>query len=312
MRSLTDDPRPLRVLAGPDRAGMRLDAAVGGMEEVGSRAEAQRLIDAGRVLVDGEVRAKRHLLAAGEVLEVRPMAPPLSELVPEAVPFRIAYEDDHLLVVDKPAGVVTHPSAGHRDGTLVHGLLAHAVAGGGDPTRPGIVHRLDRDTSGLLVVARSERAHRRLQRMLRDRTIARHYLTLVHGATPPALTIDRPIGRDRRVRTRQAIDLAEGRDAVTHLRRLEELGRFSLLEARLETGRTHQIRVHLEAVGHPVVGDRVYGRREENLGLERQFLHAARLAFPHPETGEPIEVESPLPHDLELALARARRQAAEA
>ena len=288
---------------------MRLDAAVGGMEAVGSRAEAVRLIDAGRVLVDGEVRAKRHLLTAGEVLEVSPMAPPLSELVPEAVPFRIAYEDEHLLVVDKPAGVVTHPSAGHRDGTLVHGLLAHAVAGGGDPTRPGIVHRLDRDTSGLLVVARSERAHRRLQRMLRDRAIRREYTTLVHGATPPALTVDRPIGRDRRVRTRQAIDLAEGRDAVTHLRRLEALGRFSLLEARLGTGRTHQIRVHLESVGHPVVGDRVYGRREETLGLERQFLHAARLAFPHPETGEEIDVTSPLPHDLELALGRARRMA---
>jgi 23S rRNA pseudouridine1911/1915/1917 synthase len=289
---------------------MRLDAAVGAMEEVGSRAEAQRLIDAGRVLVDGVPRPKRHKLAAGEVIEVRPMAPPRSELVPEAsVPFRVAYEDDDLMVVDKPAGVVTHPSAGHREGTLVHGLLAHAVAGGVDPTRPGIVHRLDRDTSGLLVVARSERAHRRLQRLLRDRDVRREYVALVHGAFPPALTVDRPIGRDRRVRTRQAIDLTDaGRDAVTHLRRLEELGRFSLVEARLDTGRTHQIRVHLDSVGHPVVGDRVYGRREETLGLERQFLHAARLAFPHPETGEEIDVTSPLPHDLELALSRARRR----
>jgi 23S rRNA pseudouridine1911/1915/1917 synthase len=298
----------VRATAGAVRAGMRLDAAVGAMEEVGSRAEAQRLIDAGRVLVDGEPRPKRHKLAASEVIEVRPMAPPVSDLVPESsVPFRIAYEDADLIVVDKPAGVVTHPSAGHRDGTLVHGLLAHAVAGGRDPTRPGIVHRLDRDTSGLLVVARSERAHRRLQRLLRDREVRREYTTLVHGAFPPALTIDRPIGRDRRVRTRQAIDLEEGREAVTHLRRLEELGRFSLVEARLDTGRTHQIRVHLEAVGHPVVGDRVYGRREETLGLDRQFLHAARLAFPHPETGEEIDVRSPLPHDLELALGRARR-----
>jgi 23S rRNA pseudouridine1911/1915/1917 synthase len=191
----------------------------------------------------------------------------------------------------------------------VHGLLAHAIAGGADPTRPGIVHRLDRDTSGLLVVARSERAHRRLQRLLRERALERTYLALVHGATPPALTIDRPIGRDRRIRTRMAISDEEGREAVTRMRRLEDLGRFSLLEVRLETGRTHQIRVHLESVGHPVVGDRVYGRREESLGLDRQFLHAARLAFPHPETGEPIDVESPLPHDLELALARARRGA---
>jgi len=291
--------------------GRRLDAVIGEVEEVGSRAEAQRLIDAGRVLVDGRVVAKRHLMAAGETVVVRPAPPVMSELVPEEVPMTVRYEDEHLLVVDKPAGVVTHPSAGHSGGTLVHGLLAHAIAGGADPTRPGIVHRLDRDTSGLLVVARSERAHRRLQRMLRDRLIEREYTVLVHGPAPPALTVDRPIGRDRRVRTRQAIDDAEGRQAVTHLRRLEDLGRLTLLEARLETGRTHQIRVHLESVGHPVVGDRVYGRREDDLGLDRQFLHAARLAFPHPETDEPIEVLSPLPHDLELALSRARRRASE-
>lgn len=282
---------------------------MGALEEVGSRAEAQRLIDAGRVTVDGEPRPKRHLVGAGQVLRVRPAAAPPSDLVPAEVPMTVRYEDAHLLVVDKPAGVVTHPSAGHREGTLVHGLLAHAIAGGQDPTRPGIVHRLDRDTSGLLVVARSERAHRRLQRALRDRDVERLYLTLVHGALPPALTVDRPIGRDRRVRTRMAVDDAEGRSAVTHVRRLEDLGRFTFAEARLETGRTHQIRVHLDAVGHPVVGDRVYGRREETLGLDRQFLHAARLAFPHPETGERVEVESPLPHDLELALRRARRDA---
>jgi 23S rRNA pseudouridine1911/1915/1917 synthase len=290
-------------------AGQRLDAAVGALPEVGSRAEAQRLIEAGRVTVDGALRPKRHRLASGETIWVRPLPPPVSELTPQAVPFRIAYEDEHLLVVDKPAGVVTHPSAGHREGTLVHGLLAHAVAGGSDPSRPGIVHRLDRDTSGLLVVARSHRAHRRLQRMLRERLIDRRYLVLVHGAAPPALTVDRPVGRDRRNRTRMSVVSEDGREAVTHLRRLEELGRFTLLEARLETGRTHQIRVHLESVGHPVVGDPVYGRREETLGLERQFLHSSRLSFPHPETGEPIDVESPLPHDLELALRRARREA---
>jgi 23S rRNA pseudouridine1911/1915/1917 synthase len=308
MRSLTE--RPFRLVVGPELAGRRLDAAVGSLEAVGSRAEAQRLIDAGRVLVGGVPRAKRHLLGEGEVLEVSPAPAPMSGLEPEVVPMTVRYEDEHLLVVDKPAGVVTHPSAGHSGGTLVHGLLAHAIAGGDDPTRPGIVHRLDRDTSGLLVVARSERAHRRLQRMLREREIARTYTALVHGATPPALSIDRPIGRDRRIRTRMAVsDREDARVAVTHMRRLEDLGRFSLLEVRLETGRTHQIRVHLESVGHPVVGDRVYGRREETLGLERQFLHASRLAFAHPETGEPVDVESPLPHDLELALSRARRMA---
>jgi 23S rRNA pseudouridine1911/1915/1917 synthase len=302
----------VRLAVAGDAAGRRLDAVVGALEEVGSRAEAQRLIEAGRVLVDGRSVPKRHLLAEGESVEVRPAPPPASDIEPEEVPLTVRYEDEHLLVVDKPAGVVVHPSAGHRGGTLVHGLLARDIAGGGDPARPGIVHRLDRDTSGLLVVARSERAHRRLARALRDRRLERVYLALVHGAAPPALTIDRPVGRDRRVRTRMAVGAPDAREAVTRLRRLEGLGRFTLLEARLETGRTHQIRVHLESVGHPVVGDRVYGRRPESLGLERQFLHAARLAFPHPETGAPVEVESPLPDDLRRALALARRGCASA
>jgi 23S rRNA pseudouridine1911/1915/1917 synthase len=296
----------VRLVAGPEHAGRRLDAVVGELEEVGSRAEAQRLIAAGRALVDGRPRPKRHLLAGGEALLVRPLPPAPSELEPEPVPFVVRYEDEHLLVVDKPAGIVVHPSPGHRTGTLVHGLLEHRVRGGEDPTRPGIVHRLDRDTSGLLLVARSDRAHRRLARMLRDRRIDRRYLVLVHGAPPPALTIDRPVGRDRRARTRMSTATERGRPAVTHLRRLEPLGRYALLEARLETGRTHQIRVHLEAAGHPVAGDPVYGRRPDDLGLNRQFLHSARLSFPHPETEEIIEVESPLPADLAAALDRAR------
>jgi 23S rRNA pseudouridine1911/1915/1917 synthase len=310
MTTTPADPAPVRLAVGPDVAGRRLDAAVGALPEVGSRAEAQRLIEAGRVLVDGRAVPKRHLLAEGESVEVRPAPPPASRLEPEDVPLTVRYEDDHLLVVDKPAGVVVHPGAGHRGGTLVHGLLARDIAGGRDPARPGIVHRLDRDTSGLMVVARSDRAHRRLQRMIRERLVDRRYLALVHGAPPPALTIDRTVGRDRRVRTRMAVGAADGREAVTHLRRLEDLGRFSLLEARLDTGRTHQIRAHLESVGHPVVGDRVYGRRPQALGLERHFLHACRLAFPHPLTGAPVEVESALPDDLGRALALARREAA--
>jgi 23S rRNA pseudouridine1911/1915/1917 synthase len=213
------------------------------------------------------------------------------------------------MVIDKPAGVVTHPAPGHPTGTLVHGVLALGAAGGGDPERPGIVHRLDRDTSGLLVVARTPRAHRRLQRLLRARAVDRRYLALVHGEPPPALTIDRPIGRDRRTRTRMSTTSPAGRPAVTHVRRLEALGRVSLLEARLETGRTHQIRAHLEAVGHPVVGDPVYGRRPEALGLTRQFLHSASIRFPHPEDEDhEVAVESPLPPDLAAALDRARAQ----
>jgi 23S rRNA pseudouridine1911/1915/1917 synthase len=298
-----------RLVVGPERAGRRLDAAVG--EELGSRAEAQRLIAAGRVLVDGELRPKRHLLAVGEVVAVRPLPPPPSGLVPEPVPFVVRYEDDDILVIDKPAGVVVHPAPGHTTGTLAHGLVGRRAAGG-DPERPGIVHRLDRDTSGLLVVARSPRAHRRLSRLMRDRRIDRRYLALAHGRMPPALTVDRPVGRDRRSRTRMSTATERGRPAVTHLRRLEALGRYSLVEARLETGRTHQIRVHLEAIGHPVAGDPVYGRRPDELRIGRQFLHAARLSLPHPETGEVLAVESPLPSDLAAALERARALAASA
>jgi 23S rRNA pseudouridine1911/1915/1917 synthase len=218
-------------------------------------------------------------------------------------PFRIAYEDEHLLVVDKSAGVVVHPAKGHHEDTLSQ-LLA-GVAGGGDPQRAGIVHRLDRDTSGLLVVARSEEAHAKLQRALQRREIEREYLALVQGR-PPARsgTIDAPIGRDARVRTRMAVGGAHAREARTHFELDKALASTSLLRLKLETGRTHQIRVHLQAIGHPVLGDPEYGSGE-TLGLQRQFLHATRLAFAHPISGERIDVRSPLPADLQAALQRA-------
>jgi 23S rRNA pseudouridine1911/1915/1917 synthase len=217
---------------------------------------------------------------------------------------RIAYEDEHLLVVDKPAGLVVHPAPGHATGTLVHGLVG--VAGGGEEERPGIVHRLDRDTSGLMVVARSAEAHRRLERLVRRRRLERRYLALVCGRPRSRRgMIEAPIGRDRHDPTRQSLDTATPRDAVTHFEVVELLPRHALLDVRLETGRTHQIRVHLAAIDLPVAGDPVYGRPEE-LRLERQFLHAARLAFPHPMSGEPVETESPLPPDLEAALDVAR------
>ena len=219
--------------------------------------------------------------------------------------FRIAYEDEHLLVVDKGPGVVVHPARGHGEGTLAQ-LLA-ASAAGGDPERAGIVHRLDRDTSGLLVVSRSERAHRRMQAALRRRQIEREYLTLVQGR-PPARsgTIEAPIGRDPRVRTRMTIGGAHAREARTHFTLERALAGTSLLRLRLDTGRTHQIRVHLRAIGHPVCGDPEYGTAGV-LGLTRQFLHAARLAFEHPFTGQRVDVCSPLPADLRDALARAER-----
>ena len=301
-----ETPAEIRLRAGIEHDGERLDVVVAGIERVGSRAAAQRLIAAGEVLVNGSARAKRHIVAVGDEIVARVPSPSASELVPEEVPLTVRWEDEHLLVVDKPAGVVTHPSKGHERGTLVHGLLGRAIAGGDDPRRPGIVHRLDRDTSGLIVVARTPRAHRRLQRALRERELERRYRALVHGTPPPALSIDRPIDRHPRNRTRMAAVQRGGRQAVTHTHRLERIGDFSLLDVRLETGRTHQIRVHLEAVGFPVAGDPVYGRRPPPLGLRRQFLHAARLAFPHPESGEDVVVESPLPADLAAALETAR------
>ncbi len=217
-------------------------------------------------------------------------------------PFTIAYEDEHLLVIDKGAGVVVHPARGHREGTLSQ-LLAPTV-GGGDPERAGIVHRLDRDTSGLLVVSRTEEAHRLLQLMLGKRLIEREYLALVEGR-PPARTgtIDAPIGRDPRVRTRMTVGGAHARAARTHFTLERSFTAASLLRLRLESGRTHQIRVHLQAIGHPVYGDPEYGKAGL-LGLERQFLHSTRLAFAHPFTGEPIDIRSPLPEDLASALAQ--------
>jgi 23S rRNA pseudouridine1911/1915/1917 synthase len=255
------------------------------------------------VLVDGAARPKSHRLEGGEELEVELPAKKERALEPEEVDFRVAYDDEHLLVVDKPAGVVVHPAAGHASGTLVHGLVGRA--GGGEEDRPGIVHRLDRDTSGLLVVARSEEAHRRLEDMVRNRALERSYVALVRGR-PRSWRgrIDAPIGRDRDEPTRQSLNTDSPRDAVTHFEVSELLPGHALLDVRLETGRTHQIRVHLAAVDLPVVGDPIYGVPDQALG--RQFLHAARLAFEHPFTNERIEVESPLPPELDAYLSHLR------
>jgi 23S rRNA pseudouridine1911/1915/1917 synthase len=295
-------PTQLRV---PDSAaGTRLDRFLAELPEVGSRAAAERLLAAGSVTVDGAPRAKSHRLAGGEDLELdtSALAPP--EVEHEPLDIRIAYADEHLLVVDKPAGLVVHPGAGHAHGTLVQGLLGRGLTGG-DPERPGIVHRLDRDTSGLLVVARTEAAFEGLRALVGARKLEREYLALVRGR-PRSRSgrIEAPIGRDRGDPTRMSLDTDTPRPAVTHFEVVELFDDHALLRVRLETGRTHQIRVHLAAIGLPVAGDRVYGASDE--ALPRQFLHAARLAFAHPVTGERVEAASPLPPDLQAALERVR------
>ena len=305
---------------GPEATGQRLDAFLAG--PLGSRSHAQRLIDAGLVRVQGAPRAKNHRVAVGERVEVSEPEP-VRPVPARPIDVPIVYQDDSVLVVDKPPGLVVHPGATNPQppstgsdpslpqppstgsGPSLVELLAGRIAGGPDPQRPGVVHRLDRDTSGLLVLARTEGAYAALQRAMARREVEREYLALVEGV-PPARSglIDAPIGRDRRVRTRMSTDTDAPREARTRFeieRTFDD--RAALLRVRLETGRTHQIRVHLAAIGHPVAADPEYGNAGR-FGLPRQFLHAARLVFAHPESGERVELSSALPSDLEDALGR--------
>jgi 23S rRNA pseudouridine1911/1915/1917 synthase len=295
--------------AEPAEAGMRLDAALTARGEAATRSEAQRLIDAGAVTVDGEPRQKSHRLAEGQLVE---LADPPAEDEPDAgeVPFTVVLEDDALMVIDKPAGVVVHPGAGRHTGTLAQTLRGRA-AGGPDPDRAGIVHRLDRDTSGLILVAKSEDAYAALTGMIRRREVERRYLALVEGRPDArAGTIDAPLGRDRARRTAMSTSTDKARSAVTHFEVLEALPRTTLLDVRLETGRTHQIRAHMAAIGHPVCGDARYGGASAGarLGLRRQFLHSAQLMFSHPSTGAQTACESKPPADLLRALEAAKRE----
>jgi 23S rRNA pseudouridine1911/1915/1917 synthase len=300
------------LLVPPTADGQRLDsflaAAVPGL----SRARIQRLIAAGHVQVGGRPSRAAARLRAGDAVTLE--VPPVEQvaLEPEDLPLCIVYEDDDVLVVDKPAGLVVHPAPGHPRGTLANALLSHwrgAPAAGPEGLRLGLVHRLDKDTSGLLVVARHPAAQASLVRQMQEGRIEKRYLALVRGQpSPPSGVIEAPIGRDPRDRTRMGVRPA-GRAARTHYRTLELLGAYALLELKLETGRTHQIRVHCRALGHPIVGDPVYGVTDRRLAIGRQFLHAADLRFAHPRDGRPLAFTSPLPSDLAAALAEARRLA---
>jgi 23S rRNA pseudouridine1911/1915/1917 synthase len=302
----------LEIVVPPEVAGERLDQFLGGVEEVGSRAAAQRLIEQGAVAVDGATRQKRHKLSAGATIriELPEVADPADPAAGEGVPYEVVLEDEHLLVVDKPAGVVVHPAPGHPTGTLAQALAGRA-AGGSDPWRPGIVHRLDRDTSGLMVVAKSEPMHRALQALIRARELEREYLALVEGR-PDARsgTIDAPIGRDRERRRVVSVRSDAARVARTHFEVEQAYPRTTLLRVRLETGRTHQIRAHMAAIGHPIVGDPQYGGGESGhrLGLTRQFLHSAKLRFTHPIGGADTCCESKPPADLQQTQLAARRE----
>jgi len=298
-------------VASEDDVGLRLDAALVSRGAVASRAQAQRLIEAGLVTVEGRARKASHRIAPGQHVAVADAGEhPPGEGAEPVAPFTVAHEDEHLIVVDKPAGVVVHPGAGRAHATLAQALAGRA-AGGPDPTRPGIVHRLDRDTSGLLIVAKSDEVHAALSRMLRERRIHREYLALVEGR-PDALsgTIDAPIGRDRDRRTVMSTRTDRARSAVTHFEVIEALAQTALLSVRLETGRTHQIRAHLAAIGHPLCGDARYGGAASGrrLGLSRQFLHSAKLMFEHPISGARTICESKAPADLRRTLDAARRE----
>lgn len=294
-------------------AGRRLDVFLAAKLPQFSRARLQALIASGHVTVappgaeNVRVRAA-HRVRAGDQITVQIPPPSPATLEPEPIPLAIVYEDDDLLVIDKPAGLTVHPGAGRHTGTLVHAVLAYCpdLPGIGGEHRPGIVHRLDKDTSGLLVVAKTDRALASLQAQMQSRRARRDYLALVHGRVARTQgTVDAPIGRDPRHRTRMAI-VASGRQAVTHYRVAERFADATLLEVSLGTGRTHQIRVHCASLGHPVVGDPVYGRRPNPWGLRRQALHARRLTLSHPVTGSEMVFTAPLPADIEAALGLLR------
>jgi 23S rRNA pseudouridine1911/1915/1917 synthase len=293
-------------------SGKRLDAFLHQELPEFSRSRLQSWIKQDRVQVDGHSTRASYILRGGETVSIAPAELPPLKAEPEELPLKVLYEDADVIVVDKPAGMVVHAGAGHGRGTLVNALLHHfgRLSSVNGDLRPGIVHRLDRDTSGVLVVARTDRAHQALARQFHDREVEKIYLTLVHGRMKQAQgRLTSPISRDPVRRTRMTARLSTGRAALTEYRVLEEFERFSYLEVRIGTGRTHQIRVHLASVRHPIVGDRLYGASAAVSGmpsLGRFFLHAHRLRFRSPASGDWIAIESPLPPELTSFLAAVR------
>lgn len=304
---------PWHLVVASEQAGTRLDRFVAEAAAHLSRSYVKHLIESDHILLNGQAAKPGVSLRAGDVVQVVIPEPRTPDLVPEPIPLTVVFEDDDVVVIDKPAGMVVHPAPGHSQGTLVHALLARYpnLCIGGD-VRPGIVHRLDQHTSGLLVVARNDQAMRWLTEQQKARQMHKVYLAVVEGRVKDEQgVIDAPIGRHPTDRTRQAV-VANGRDARTHYRVLEALGDYTLLEVTLETGRTHQIRVHWAYQHRPVLGDPTYGPRKPRarFGLQRQFLHAHKLGFVHPVSKQWVLCTSPLPDDLAQALETIRARAA--
>ena len=288
-------------------AGARVDAWLAARVEGLTRSAAQRLLEEGWVLRDGKPLAKNYRLAGGEELEVSLPEPEPADAAPQDIPLDVVYEDADVIVVNKPKGLVVHPAPGHPDGTLVNALLYHcggSLSGVGGALRPGIVHRIDRDTSGLIIAAKNDFAHQALAAQLQDHSLARTYeCVAVGGFREDAGTVDAPIGRHPADRRKMAV-IPSGRPAVTHWEVLERFSGFTHLRCRLETGRTHQIRVHLSYIGRPILGDTVYGAKKPVPGLRGQCLHAAGLRFVHPRSGEAVELRCPLPEEFQAQLRK--------
>ncbi|MTV81155.1 RluA family pseudouridine synthase [Secundilactobacillus folii] len=290
-----------------DQTG-RLDKVLSQMMPDESRSQIKLAIDEDRVLVNDKLEKPKYQVQANDQITVTIPDPVSLDLEPENIPLDIVYEDDDVIVVNKPAGMVVHPSPGHPNHTLVNALLYHSPLSTINGTyRPGIVHRIDKDTSGLLMVAKNDNAHRSLAKQLKNKTNLREYIALVHGVIKQDTgVIDAPLGRSPKDRKRQAI-VADGRHAVTHFRVLERYLNYTLIACWLETGRTHQIRVHMKSIGHPLAGDPLYGPRKTISG-SGQFLHAAKLGFKHPVTGKQLVFEAPLPDDFQRVVNRLREQ----
>ena len=287
--------------------GDRIDALLARDGRIRSRNAAARLLEEGRVTLGGTPVRKNYRVRAGDVIDVTIPPPEDTALTPQDIPLDVVYEDGDVIVVNKPRGLVVHPAPGHPDGTLVNALLAHcgdSLSGVGGERRPGIVHRIDKDTSGLLIAAKNDEAHAALSAQLKDRSLSRVYDAIVHGTfRQDAGTVDAPIGRDPKNRQKMAVTDKNSRPAVTHWEVLERYGRYTYIRCRLETGRTHQIRVHMAHIGHPLLGDTVYGGRRDK-GLSTQCLHARGLKFIHPRTGEAVELWTELPDWCSEAMAK--------